>query len=353
MAEKICVTGCTGFLGSWVVKYALDAGFIVHATLRSENKAGFLQNLEGAKDRLKLFSGCDLTKQGSFDEAIRGCKTVIHTASPFIRIDTEDGRQKLIEPAVQGTETVLQACSSLGVEKVVLTGSIACVYMAYGTKEPEYVFSDDDWSDADLLEEKKNYYALSKLLAERLAWDKAKTEGCPFKLATINPSLIYGPMLPGQTHLNTSCNSLLGYFKASKIKQQSSTITDVRDVARAHVMAAQMGLDWKGWGHRYLLIGAAPMLTEIVDVLRTSDKVSEEQKAKLPTELDPKIPSASSGAPPPHQTKYDVQNSLKPTEEGGLGLGEYRSVREMVEGTYESMMENGFDSQDKYTLDKE
>ncbi|GBG24139.1 Dihydroflavonol 4-reductase [Hondaea fermentalgiana] len=350
-AKRVCVTGCTGFLGSWIVKYALDAGFEVHGTTRSGKKVEFLHKLEGASERLKLFTGCDLLEKGSFDEAIKGCRTVIHSASPFIRLSDESARDKLVEPAVAGTRNVLESCEKLGVEKVVLTASIANIYIMYGAKPPEYVYTEEDWTDEKVLEEKKNFYGLSKLLAEKTAWEMAKSSS--FKLAALNPSFIYGPMLPGLPELNTSSVSVLAYFGAPKIKQANACITDVRDVALAHVNAAQQDLDWKGWGERFLLIGGAPMPEEIVQVLRESSKVDDEHKKELPTELDPKLPAPGSGAPPPHRTRYNVEKSLKPTSEGGLGLGQYRNYKEQVESAYESLIANGFTSKDMYKLDKE
>ena len=51
-ATKICLTGGSGFLGSWCVKYLLDGGYTVHTTVRSADKAKYLQTLPGAAERL-------------------------------------------------------------------------------------------------------------------------------------------------------------------------------------------------------------------------------------------------------------------------------------------------------------
>ena len=45
----ICVTGGSGFLGSWCVKMLLDKGYTVHATTRSAAKAAYLTDLDGAE----------------------------------------------------------------------------------------------------------------------------------------------------------------------------------------------------------------------------------------------------------------------------------------------------------------
>ena len=54
----------------------------------------------------------DLTDPSSFDEALKGCTVLIHTASPVI-MKPEKGRERelLIDPAVQGAENVLRAAT--------------------------------------------------------------------------------------------------------------------------------------------------------------------------------------------------------------------------------------------------
>ena len=74
---------------------------------------------------------CDLLKIGSFGNAMHGCKTVLHTASPFY---SQGGTEEaLVKPAVDGTRNVLTSCVAHEVENVVLTASTANVYVVYGT----------------------------------------------------------------------------------------------------------------------------------------------------------------------------------------------------------------------------
>jgi NADPH:quinone reductase-like Zn-dependent oxidoreductase len=44
---RVCVTGGSGFLGSWIVKLLLERGYVVHATTRRMEKAGFLNGHGG------------------------------------------------------------------------------------------------------------------------------------------------------------------------------------------------------------------------------------------------------------------------------------------------------------------
>ena len=63
---------------------------------------------------------------------------------------------------------------------------------------------------------------LSKVLAEETAWKMSREPECPFQLTVLLPTLIWGPMVPGQPHLNTSANSLVGYMDGS-IQEKPST----------------------------------------------------------------------------------------------------------------------------------
>jgi nucleoside-diphosphate-sugar epimerase len=99
--------------------------------------------------------------------AAKGCTTCIHTASPFFNSSTEE--DELIKPAVEGTRAVMRACHAAGIHRVVLTSSTASVF-AKKTEEG-HVFTEEDWSDEQLLRQNRVLYPLSKTLAERAAWD--------------------------------------------------------------------------------------------------------------------------------------------------------------------------------------
>ena len=340
----VCVTGGSGFLGSWCVKLCLERGWTVRATTRAVCKADFLKALPGAAERLTIVPGCDLQVAGSFDAAIAGCDAVLHTASPFFFAG--GSRANLVAPAVEGTENVLDACTRLGVARVALTSSTAAIYVNYGTVDNEHVYSDKDWSDEALMEANENFYCLSKTLAEKRAWDLSKAAGCPWKLASMNPCWILGPMLPSQPHLNTSSNGLVMFLDGtnSEVPPGCKLVVDVRDVAAAHVAAAGQDPAWSGWGRRYLLAGGSPTWESMVATMRSV--VSVEQGAALPTVLTPPpgpgaAPGAA-GAQPPFATLADVG----PSEEL-LGIT-YYSAEEMVASNIKSCLGNSLASTAQY-----
>jgi len=333
----ICVTGGSGFLGSWCIKLLLEDGHRVHTTTRSAKKAAYLMDLPGASSRLKIFEDVDLLTPGAFDAAIAGCGAVLHTASPFYMAGGSE--EKLVTPAVEGTRNVLSSCHKLGVKRVALTSSTGSVYVNYGKVPADHVYSSADWSPSELLREKQNWYCLSKVLAEETAWKMSREPDCPFQLTVLLPTLIWGPMVPGQPHLNTSASSLVGYMDGSiqEIENACKTVVDVRDVARAHVEAVcREGLG----GQRILLIGGSPHFEEVARYIR--EALPEEMKSKVPSKVSEKLGPAVMGPAPPLPVLYDVSPAEKL-----LGIS-FKSVEEQVKSMVQSMLENGFKSAEQY-----
>ncbi|GJN17292.1 hypothetical protein PR202_gb04348 [Eleusine coracana subsp. coracana] len=82
----VCVTGGSGFIGSWLVHRLLHRGYTVHATvknLQDEGETKHLLALDGADTRLRLFQ-MDLLDPASVQPAINGALGVFHLASPMI-----------------------------------------------------------------------------------------------------------------------------------------------------------------------------------------------------------------------------------------------------------------------------
>jgi nucleoside-diphosphate-sugar epimerase len=81
---KVLVTGANGYLATWVVKKYLEAGYSVRGTVRSLSRSAFLvDKFANYGDRFELIAVEDITKDGAFDEAVRGVDAIAHTASPF------------------------------------------------------------------------------------------------------------------------------------------------------------------------------------------------------------------------------------------------------------------------------
>ncbi len=232
--DIVCVTGATGFLGSYVVKELLARGFAVRAAVRDPSdrtKARHLLELEGAAAGLTLVAG-DLEKQGSFDAAVKGARFVIHTASAVV-LAAKDPQREIVDVAVMGTKNVLaSAIASPSVERVVLTSSVAAV--AGDADNGRGSFDESDWNEGATV--KNDPYATSKVQAERAAWSIIR--GSRVSMTAILPSLVLGPVMAEQ-HLRTSPAVLFEIMRGAwpGVPDLHFQIVDVRDVATAHVEA--------------------------------------------------------------------------------------------------------------------
>lgn len=256
--ETVVVTGASGFIGSQVVKTLLERGYSVRGTVRSPEDADkyrFLRALPGADERLTLWKG-ELLEDGSFDPAVDGADVVIHTASPYV-LDVEDPQKDLVEPAVEGTRNVLDACSRAGsVRRVIVTSSMAAI-----TDEPESdrVLDESDWNEKSSLDRNPYYY--SKTLAEEEAWNQAAD--ADWDLVVINPFLVVGPSLTPS--LNTSNKMFKDILGGEYPVMMSLTwgMVDVRDVAEAHVRAVETD-DASG---RYICVDHTIEMEDVVELL--------------------------------------------------------------------------------------
>ncbi|NOX23655.1 MAG: NAD-dependent epimerase/dehydratase family protein [Actinobacteria bacterium] len=233
---QVAVTGVSGFVGSEVARALLDRGYMVHGTVRDpENgaKTDSLVSLDGADKRLRLFAA-DLMKPDGFVEAFTGCDVVMHVASPYV-IDVDDAQRDLVDPAVTGTLNVLNAADAAGVKRVVQTSSVAAISDEFEDRP----YTEADWNVLSSLA--RNPYSYSKVLAERAAWDLVESRSPSFDLVVVNPSAVFGPSLvPGLNTTNRIVADLLTGGVYPAIVALSFPSVDVRDVAEAHVRAAEM-----------------------------------------------------------------------------------------------------------------
>jgi dihydroflavonol-4-reductase len=259
-SAPVLVTGATGFIASRVVEQLLAGGARVRGTVRNLKKPGdiqVLQQLPGAFERLELVEA-DLLREGSFDAPADGCGTVVHTASPY-QLNVRDAQKDLVDPAVIGTNNVLNACERAGsVTRVVLTSSMAAV-----TDEPasDHTLTEADWNTKSSLDRNPYYYA--KTLAEKAAWDFMAQRKPLFDLVAINPFMVVGPSLTSA--LNTSNRIFVDLLKGTYPGILSLTwgFVDVRDVADAHVRA----LATPAAHGRYLCAGDTLSMRGLVDLL--------------------------------------------------------------------------------------
>ncbi|KAL5185720.1 Dihydroflavonol 4-reductase [Glycine soja] len=147
-SESVCVTGASGFIGSWLVMRLIERGYTVRATVRDPanmKKVKHLVELPGAKTKLSLWKA-DLAQEGSFDEAIKGCTGVFHVATPM-DFDSKDPENEVIKPTINGLLDIMKACvKAKTVRRLVFTSSAGTVDV---TEHPNPVIDENCWSDVD------------------------------------------------------------------------------------------------------------------------------------------------------------------------------------------------------------
>lgn len=173
----------------------------------------------------------DLTSDAGWDEAMIGCDLLVHTASPFPRSQPRE-KFGLVDVARGGTVRVVGAAVRAGVSRVVLTSSIASIVYGHPGRGERW-FGEADVSNVESSD--ISPYAVSKTLAERAAWEAV--DGTRTELTTINPSLVFGPLLDRTMGTSVQLIAMMMSGRLPVLPDVTFGIVDVRDVAAAHVAA--------------------------------------------------------------------------------------------------------------------
>jgi len=283
--KNVMVTGGTGYIGSWVVYYLLEQGNMVHITVRDKSKKekyAHLIDIESKFDgTLKIFEA-DLLQLGSYQEAMNGCEEVYHLASPFVINNIKDPQKQLVDPALEGTKNVLDAVNNTDtVKKVVLTSSVVAIYgdaremIDQGLSK----FTEEHWNLTSSLSHQP--YSYSKLLAEKEAHKMNEAQN-RWSLSVINPGFVMGPSLfeSGTSASVGFMNDLISGKQKMGVPELNFGLVDVRDVAKAHVLAAQNN----SLG-RHILVNTTESMLGIATILAKKFK----NKYALPTKTLPKF----------------------------------------------------------------
>lgn len=250
----ILVTGATGFIAQWIVFYLLQEKYEVIGTVRSYEKAERLHRQFGGPSNLSFEVIEDISDPKAFEllfkKRSKEIDIVLHTASPVV-LNTNDYEKDLLIPAINGTKGVLNAVRRYGnVKKIVITSSYVTMVDFAQSSDGGLVFTEKDWNPVTwegCQTDAVNGYCGSKKFAEQVAWEFAKENSIP--LTTINPVFVFGPQKfdedvgPQLNVSNEIINSLLHNKPGDRMEpDHHASYIDVRDVAKAHLVAFQKDL---------------------------------------------------------------------------------------------------------------
>ncbi|KAI6110832.1 D-lactaldehyde dehydrogenase [Pisolithus croceorrhizus] len=335
---KVLVTGANGFIAAWVVRDLLEHGYSVRGTVRSVEKGEYLKNyFANYASKFEVIVVEDITKEGAFDEAVRGVEAIAHMASPISvnKVRLED----VIEPAVKGTTGLLQSALQYGqsVKRIVYTSSAAAVRPETRESPTFTVFSEEDWNvrAIEILKEQGDKtstattYHASKTLAEQSAWKfvKDREHEISWDLTSLSPPLTLGPIIHDVTDASSLRTSMRWFYdnvvdpvKSAEAGNNSlvgagNPWADVRDVAKAHRLALEKE---EAGGERIIISGPWTARQTFIDA---ANALEPAPKLSMP------LPKGNPGSSYLASYEYDATKSQRI-----LGL-EYRSVMETTRDT--------------------
>ena len=284
-AETVLVTGASGFIATHCLLKLASMGYKLRGTVRDLERTSSLDNIliNGLKKYYHSSTisvdwfAADLLSDDGWREACDGCDYVLHVASPVaITVKHED---ELINPARNGTLRVLNAALAAKVKRAVITSSVSAI--TAGHPRDTRIFTEDVWSNTDT--DACSPYEKSKTFAERDAWDFFASNGSNIELCTINPSLVFGPVL--ETDIGASVNLLREMFdgKYPFAPDLNFGIVDVRDVASLHVLAMTHP---RANGNRFICNAETMPVLEISRILQS---LYPNYTKRLPTRKAPNL----------------------------------------------------------------
>jgi len=231
LPDPVLVTGASGFIGSAVCRHLAQQGFEVRALHRPTSDLSALEGL-----RVERRVG-DILDPEALARAADGARWAFHVAA--VAAYWRQHPDRVIRSAVEGTRNVVHACRQAGVERLIVTSSMA----ALGVPEGDELLSEAHTFN---LSPKRFPYGYAKRQAELEA---LKAAGESLEVVIVNPSIVLGA---GDVHqISGSLVIQAARGRTFLYTGGGTNIVHIEDVAAGHLAAAERGRS----GERYILGG--------------------------------------------------------------------------------------------------
>ncbi|KAF2843537.1 dihydroflavonol-4-reductase [Patellaria atrata CBS 101060] len=248
---RILVTGANGFVASHIIDQLLSAGYNVRGSVRDVNKNAWVGALfeerYGARN-FELVSVPDMSKDGCFDEAVKGCAGVVHVAS----IMSGRSPEEVIPTVVAGGLNALKsAAKEPAVKRVVYTSS--SIAATFPKPDEKFVIDENSWNEESIKTAwaapgkelgmyRMNVYGASKAQTEKDLWKWYDETKPAFEFSTVLPNVNFGPVLSPEHQGFPSTVEWARYvFLEKDISGQASALPQhfisVLDTANLHLAA--------------------------------------------------------------------------------------------------------------------
>lgn len=228
--KQILVTGGTGFVGTYLLRYLLKKGYRIRAIKRKTSPMHLVKDIQ---NQIEWVEG-DILDTPFLEAIMKGVDEIYHAAA-IISFNPKE-TDFMLKINAEGTANIVNAALYEGVSKLLHISSIA----ALGRKDFQpYINENAQWENS----KENSNYAISKFKAECEVW-RGMQEG--LKIGIVNPSVIIG----GGYWDQGSCQLIQRVAKGFQYYPQGSTgFVDVRDVARAAIELMESDIS----GERYIL----------------------------------------------------------------------------------------------------
>jgi dihydroflavonol-4-reductase len=237
--------GSTGFIGGAIVRAAVARGWQVRAMRRDDRRSGDIADLAAAGQI--EWHQANLIDPNAIAEAMLGCDVVFHAAAYYPSSNRNPAGQ--VRRAQSQMERVLLAFRQAKPDLLIYTSSLTTIGPS---SDAGRLANESDMYQAGSV---PSVYFDAKIIMEQTAL----AAGLP--VVALCPTSVFGPgdvkPTSGQLLISVARGHLPVYVKGE------INVVDVRDVAKAHLSAAEMGRK----GERYILGGENMSMRHMLTVI--------------------------------------------------------------------------------------